>query len=232
MAVVGTNFPDRVALNHTYNQGTANWLVEIENFSLSLTLDEADPIYTDDTVYIQIEVDGNRETVGDMYTEGMFFESWVWDDDEEGTFNLGGRRDDDSSRLVANHDGTNYDGLRPGEGEWIIELQEFSDSQIVAREPVTVYPTWINPGDLKIQNCSTSETRLRPGETATLSTTINNEGYDPLAGDAVAFVGDTETEIPFEVAPRGETTVEATFEMETIGTLDYGFDLRDVAHNY
>lgn len=231
MAIVDTNFPSRIGLFHNEDGGPADWNVLVEDFTAEVVVNNRDPINYADQTLIELHVNGVETTVGDLYTDSQAF--FLWKQDPQGTFTLSGRRDDDSSRIVAQHDATQYDGLPPGQGEWVVRHIEFNRAEgIVHREPVTVTADWINPNVLALQNCSASATDLKPGDQTTLSATIDNPGFDPLAGDAVAFVGGTETVIPFEVAPRGEASVEATFEVTEGGTMDYGFDLRNVGHNY
>lgn len=231
MAIVSTNFPSTIGLFHNEDGGRADWNVLIEDFTAELVVDSDDPISYADRAFIRLRVGGEEATVGDIYTDNDPYFDW-YSGEQEGTFTLSGRRDDDSSRIVAQHNATQYDGLPPGRGEWVVEKVEFSSREVVHREPVTVVPRWVRPNVLSIGDCVASDTDLRPGDETTISATVSNPGFDPMAGDAVVFVGDSESPVSFEVSPRGEVSVEATFAVEGSGQMQYGIDLRGVGHNY
>ena len=231
MAIVSTNFPSAIGLFHNEDGGRADWSVLIEEFTAEIILDTPDPISYADRVFIDLRVGGEKATVGDFYTDNDPFFDW-YSGGSPGTFTLSGKRDDDSSRIVAQHDATVYDGLPPGEGEWVVRKSGFNTSEVIHREPVTVVPRWVSPNVLSIGDCGASDTDLRPGDETTITATVSNPGFDPMAGDAVVFVGGSESSVPFTVPPRGEVSVEATFEVEGSGQMQYGIDLRGVGHNY
>jgi len=232
MAIVSADFPGTIGLFHTRDGGEADWNVLVREFNAPIVVDSDEPINYADDINVELEVGGESAVVGAVYTDSDYFFDWQTDDDEAGTYELVAMRDGDSSRIVAQHDAEEYDGLPPGEGDWVVYKSTFSDYIEIHREPVTVVPEWVSPNVLSLQNCSASGRDLRPGDQTTLSATIDNPSFDPLAGEAVAFVGSTEASIPFEVPARGETAVEATFEVTGSGRMEYGFDFRGVGHNY
>lgn len=231
MAIVSTSFPHTIGLYHNQDGGQADWNVLIERFGVGVEVDSTDEIGHGDRVKIEISVGGVTRRVGELLTDKDSHFDW-YTSGEEGTYSFFGNRDDDSSRIVAEHDATVYTGLPPGEGEWILRNVEFGSEAVLHREPVTVVPRWFSPNVLSLQDCSASATEIRPGDETTVSTTIDNPSYDPIAGDAVAFVGSTEVAIPFEVEPRGEASAEATFEVTGSEPVEYGFNLENVGHNY
>ena len=231
MAIVSTELPDEIGLFHVNDGGETEWNVLVRDFFADVVIDNKEQIDWEDDVYVDLRVGGETATVGAVATSSDRLFEW----DEEGTFRTSARRDDDSSRIVAQHNAADYDGLPPGEGEWVLRRVRF-EGELVSTElytkPVTVVPEWVAPNVLSLTDCGASSEFLRPGDQTTLSTTIDNPSYDPLAGDAVAFVGSIREPVAFTVPPRGQTSVEATFEVESNGEIAYGFDLENVGHNY
>lgn len=235
MGVVGTNFPSTIGIYHVEDDGIADWNVIINGATLSFTVDtqyeypgaKAGPY---DTIQIWIYQDGRDYLVGSFFTQDR--DSYLrWDEDEQPTYNLYGNIDTDSSRIVAEHSGPQYDGLKPGDAEWVI-INASENQQELAREPVTVVAEWVGPENVTIENCGVSDRRVNTGSEVTTQATVNNEGYDPLTGTVEAFVGGSREPIEFEVSARGEASVEASFEVSGAGVLDYGYDVADVKHNY
>ena len=231
MAVVSTNFPDAVSLYHRQKDGPADWLLVLDEVRLSFSVDTqydyANDVFAgpNDTIHIKLVQGGEDYTVGSFFTQDT--DRYLrWDEDEKPTYTLHGSVDDDSSQIVGQHSAAEYEGIAPGGAEWVVF--NASESQTLAREPVEVVPEWISPGVLSLTDCGSSDGDIHPGDRTTISAVVDNPSYDPLAGSAVAFVGDAREAVAFEVPPRGEASVEATFEVTEYGHQPSTEDLRRI----
>ena len=235
MGITSIGLPERIQLYRT-EDGYKDWIIKVPNGydgpSLSMTVDSTDPVGHADRVWVKLS-DGERvESVGEINTDTDSHFDWYTEENEEGTYTFRGRIEDDSSRIVGRQDATNYDALKPGRGEWIVEVEDGFNRKEVHREDVIIDASWISPSNVTVESCGTEPTDIKSGESVTISGVVNNKGWDPMTGVAEIYAGDASTSVQFNLPPRGEKEVEASFTLEGGGQVETGIDLNNVTHNY